>query len=103
MKGRVSDFCERPGLIANMEMNDYFKNRWLDFVFQMDMRKGKEITRFWVNERLIGVIKGDLSPQGKFLGFKFLREVKYGPNNVTFIEFCRVRTDNNTNGRGDGS
>ena len=71
MQGRVSDFCERPGLIANMEMNDYFKNRWLDFVFQMDMRKGKEITRFWVNERLIGVIKGDLSPQGEFLGFKF--------------------------------
>ena len=24
----------------------------------------------------------------KFLGFKFLREVKYGPNNVTFIEFA---------------
>ena len=27
----------------------------------------------------------------KFLGFKFLREVKHGPNNLTFIEFCRVR------------
>ena len=27
----------------------------------------------------------------KFLGFKFLRKLKYGPNNVTFIEFCRVR------------
>ena len=27
----------------------------------------------------------------KFLGFKFLRELKHGPNNVTFIEFCRVR------------
>ena len=26
----------------------------------------------------------------KFLGFKFLRKLKYGPNNVTFIEFCRV-------------
>ena len=35
------------------------------------MRKGKEITRFWINKQLIGVIKGDLSPQGKFLGFKF--------------------------------
>ena len=32
----------------------------------------------------------------KFLGFKFLREVNYGPNNVTFIEFCRVRTSNST-------
>ena len=27
----------------------------------------------------------------KFLGFKFLRRVKHGPNNITFIEFCRVR------------
>ena len=26
----------------------------------------------------------------KFLGFKFLREVKHGPNQLTFIEFCRV-------------
>jgi hypothetical protein len=31
----------------------------------------------------------------KFLGFKFLRELKYGPNQLTFIEFCRVRTNNN--------
>ena len=28
----------------------------------------------------------------KFLGFKFLRELKYGPNQLTFIEFCRVRS-----------
>ena len=27
----------------------------------------------------------------RFLGFKFLREVKHGPNNLSFIEFCRVR------------
>jgi len=27
----------------------------------------------------------------QFLGFKFLREVTYGPNNLTFIEFIRVR------------
>tara|TARA_Y100000361_G_C10926582_1_gene221664 strand:+ start:154 stop:567 length:414 start_codon:yes stop_codon:yes gene_type:complete len=27
----------------------------------------------------------------KFLGFKFLREFNYGPNNLPFIEFCRVR------------
>ena len=26
----------------------------------------------------------------KFLGFKFLREIKHGPNNLSFIEFCRV-------------
>ncbi len=26
----------------------------------------------------------------KFLGFKFLREISHGPNNLSFIEFCRV-------------
>ena len=26
----------------------------------------------------------------RFLGFKFLRELPYGPNNLSFIEFCRV-------------
>ena len=25
----------------------------------------------------------------KFLGFKFLRQVQHGPNNLTFIEFCK--------------
>jgi len=28
----------------------------------------------------------------KFLGFKFLREILHGPNQLPFIEFCRVRT-----------
>ena len=26
----------------------------------------------------------------KFLGFKFLRELEFGPNKLSFIEFCRV-------------
>ena len=26
----------------------------------------------------------------KFLGFKFLREIFHGPNQLSFIEFCRV-------------
>ena len=29
----------------------------------------------------------------KFLGFQFLEEFTYGPNNLTFIEFARVRTN----------
>ena len=29
----------------------------------------------------------------QFLGFKFLREIIHGPNNLTFIEFIRVRTN----------
>ncbi len=28
----------------------------------------------------------------RFLGFKFLRELDYGPNNLPFIEFCRVQS-----------
>ena len=32
----------------------------------------------------------------KFLGFKFLRELIHGPNNITFIEFCRVRTNSDS-------
>ena len=32
----------------------------------------------------------------KFLGFKFLRELEHGPNKLTFIEFCRVRTSINS-------
>jgi len=28
----------------------------------------------------------------KFLGFKFLRKISHGPNNLSFIEFYRVRT-----------
>jgi len=32
----------------------------------------------------------------KFLGFKFLRELEHGPNKLTFIEFCRVRTNSNS-------
>ena len=71
MQGKTSEFCERPSLVANMASTNNYKNRWLDFVFEIDKRKGKEITRFWINEKLIGVINGDLSPQGKFLGFKF--------------------------------
>ena len=28
----------------------------------------------------------------KFLGFEFLEEISYGPKQLSFIEFCRVRT-----------
>ena len=30
----------------------------------------------------------------KFLGFKFLRELNFGPNQLPFIEFCRERRSN---------
>ena len=30
----------------------------------------------------------------RFLGFKFLRRLIHGPNNLSFIEFCRVRSSN---------
>ena len=69
--GRTSDFCERPGIISNMMFNNDFKGKWLDFVFMIDKRRSTEMTKFWINGKLIGVINGDLSPQGKYLGFKF--------------------------------
>ena len=31
----------------------------------------------------------------RFLGFKFLRRLTYGPNNLSFIEFCHVRSSSN--------
>jgi hypothetical protein len=30
----------------------------------------------------------------RFLGFKFLRRLKYGPNNLSFIEFCKINHGN---------
>ena len=69
--GRTSDFCERPGLIANMRSNRAFKDRWLDFVLYLDTRKSSAVTKIWINGELLGVINGDLSPYGRYLGFKF--------------------------------
>ena len=71
MQGKSSKFCERPGLIVNMHGNNQYKNKWLDFVFQIDLRKARQITRFWINGKIVGIIGGDLSPDGKYLGFKF--------------------------------
>ena len=31
----------------------------------------------------------------RFLGFKFLRKFPYGPNKLSFIEFCRVQSSSN--------
>ena len=31
----------------------------------------------------------------QFLGFKFLREIEFGPNKLSFIEFCRVVNNRN--------
>ena len=62
-QGEVSDFCERPGLFAGM-IEDNLRNRWLDFVFHIDLRKGQERTKFWINRKLTGVFNGDLSPYG---------------------------------------
>ena len=34
----------------------------------------------------------------RFLGFKFLRRLKYGPNNLSFIEFARVSRSSDRSG-----
>ena len=35
----------------------------------------------------------------RFLGFKFLRRLKYGPNNLSFIEFARVQSSSDRSSR----
>ena len=35
----------------------------------------------------------------RFLGFKFIRRLNYGPNNLTFIEFARVQSSSNWSSR----
>lgn len=35
----------------------------------------------------------------RFLGFKFIRRLNYGPNNLTFIEFARVQSSSNRSRR----
>ena len=35
----------------------------------------------------------------RFLGFKFLRRLKHGPNNLSFIEFCRVQSSSDRTSR----
>lgn len=57
--------------ISNMMLVNDLKCKWLDFVFMIDRRHDKEITKFWINEKLVGVIIGYSSPRGRHLGFKF--------------------------------
>ena len=52
----------------------------------------------WIESRPEKLLWNYMDPRNKvhkkllkFLGFKFLREVPFGPNNLSFIEFCRVR------------
>lgn len=69
--GKLKSFCERPALIINMKNQRDFYDKWLDFVFQINLEPNKGFFRFWINEELVGVYEGDLTPQGKYLGFKF--------------------------------
>jgi hypothetical protein len=71
VEGEVSDFCERPALIANLASSPNLKDQWLDFVFQIDLRKNNKIIKFWINKELMGVVNSDLGPDDEHLGFKF--------------------------------
>ena len=51
----------------------------------------------WIESRQEPLLWNYMDPRNevhkkllKFLGFKFLREVPFGPNKLSFIEFCRV-------------
>ena len=52
----------------------------------------------WIESRKEKLLWNYMDPRNKvhlkllkFLGFKFLRKVPFGPNQLPFIEFCRVR------------
>jgi len=52
----------------------------------------------WIESRQEKLLWNYMDPRNKVhskllkhLGFKFLREVPFGPNKLSFIEFCRVR------------
>lgn len=46
-------------------------NRWVDFVMQIKLVKGKELFRLWADDKLIFSTTSDLSPWNDRLGFKF--------------------------------
>ena len=69
--GRSSEFCESPQLAAVLRNKPSYHGKWLNFVFQINMKKDQEIVRFWLNDKLVGVSNSDLSLSGDMVGFKF--------------------------------
>ena len=88
--GRIAGMAgvEKDGLIwmlCTNAINDY------PLTFAREAKR-------WIESRQEPLLWNYMDPRNevhkkllKFLGFKFLRKVPFGPNQLPFIEFCRVR------------
>ena len=69
--GNTTEMCGNVGLTAVMSYAPQYYDRWDDYVLQVNMREGQEITRIFRNQELLGVLPGDVSRDGDYAGFKF--------------------------------
>lgn len=99
-KGTCVSFKSPSGRIAGMAGIDDGGQIWMlctDVIHEHPLIFAREAKR-WIESREEKLLWNVVDKRNtthlkllKFLGFKFLRELKYGPNQLTFIEFCRVR------------
>ena len=57
--------------VVEFENDKRFRDKWLDIVMQINMVKGEEIFRIWINEELLISYAGDINPLNEELGFKW--------------------------------
>jgi len=83
--------------MAGVEENGLIWMLCTDAINDYPLTFAREAKR-WIESRQEKLLWNYMDPRNevhkkllKFLGFKFLREVKFGPNKLSFIEFCRVR------------
>ena len=99
-KGTCVSFKSPSGRTAGMAGVDDGGQIWMlctDVIHEHPLIFAREAKR-WIESREDKLLWNVVDKRNKvhlkllkFLGFKFLRELKHGPNQLTFIEFCRVR------------
>ena len=100
IKGDAIYFSSPSGRTAGMAGVDEGGKIWMlctDVIHEHPLMFAREAKR-WIESREEKLLWNIVDKRNKvhlkllkFLGFKFLRELNYGPNNLSFIEFCRVR------------
>ena len=99
-KGTCVSFKSPSGRTAGMAGVDDGGRIWMlctDVIYEHPLMFAREAKR-WIESREEKLLWNIVDKRNKvhlkllkFLGFKFLRELTFGPNNLSFIEFCRVR------------
>jgi len=99
-RGTCVYFCVPNGRIAGMAGTEKDGLVWMlctDAIDDYPITFAREARR-WIESRPHKLLWNYMDPRNevhkkllKFLGFKFLRELPFGPNKLPFIEFCRVR------------